>query len=267
MDHVQEMLKGQWQLDTPNMFGSTEGGITWTNIAPAGMSMFPREWVDLMARNWIDDSVKGFFGKVPLTRRALQDWTPGNDPFAVVPDANWYMLRPLYLHNVDGLANKFTLAHLKLYNMEWGIPVAPEGRNSDFTLFGDQYNNFNAGKILLILEGIGGLRYSVREDSFTFADNLPIEWSFMEFRVPVQKDGRTSWVKARAERKAQNGPKVVKTVTVEASPFKNLIVQPWAEDATVTKSSPSGAMPNSPFGHVSWNFSSDKATVSLELDG
>ena len=88
-------------------------------------------------------------------------------------DGNWYMIRPLYLHTVDRLANKFTLAHLKGYNMEDGVPVAPEGRDSNFTLFGgnhqwpdlsrtdlylivDKYSNFNAGKILLILEGIGG---------------------------------------------------------------------------------------------------------------
>jgi len=66
----------------------------------------------------------------------FQDWQdPATvDPnsatynFAVTPDANWYMLRPLYLHSVDGLANKFTLAHLLKYNLEWGIPVAPETR-------------------------------------------------------------------------------------------------------------------------------------------
>ena len=54
-----------------------------------------------------------------------------------------------------------------------GIPVAPEGRHKDFSLFGDQYSNFNAGKILLILEVIGGLHYSTADDSFTFAENLP----------------------------------------------------------------------------------------------
>ena len=80
-----------------------------------------------------------------------------NDNFAVVPgkrrgeaivtlylhltDANWYMIRPLYLHTVDRLANKFTLAHLKGYNMEDGVPVAPEGRDSNFTLFGG-YNEW-----------------------------------------------------------------------------------------------------------------------------
>ena len=57
---------------------------------------------------------------------------------------------------MDRLANKFTLAHLKTYNMEGGVPVAPEGRDQDYALSGDKYSNFNAGKILLLLEGIGG---------------------------------------------------------------------------------------------------------------
>ena len=57
---------------------------------------------------------KGFFGDVPLTRTALQDWTENNDNFAIVPDANWFMIRALYIHTVDRLANKFTLAHLKV---------------------------------------------------------------------------------------------------------------------------------------------------------
>ena len=74
-------------------------------------------------------------------------------------DANWYAIRPLYIHNVEELANKFTLEHLKTYNMEAGVPVAPEGRDSSYALFGDKYSNFNAGKILLILEGIGGFSF------------------------------------------------------------------------------------------------------------
>ena len=58
--------------------------------------------------------MKGFFGDVPLTRTALQDWKEENDNFAIVPDANWFMIRALYIHTVDRLANKFTLAHLKV---------------------------------------------------------------------------------------------------------------------------------------------------------
>ena len=35
------------------------------------------------------------------------------------------------------------------------------------------------------MEGLGGLKHSMTDDKFTFADNLPTEWSFMEFNVPV----------------------------------------------------------------------------------
>ena len=151
-----------------------------------------------------------------------------NDNFAVVPgdlnivmgqmlliiisilDSNWYVIRALYLHTVDFFANKFTLAHLKGYNMENGVPVSPEGRDSTYQLFGDKFSNFNAGKILLILEGIAGpirkhlfyiddrvcnintgIQYSLDADQFIFADNLPLEWSFMEINVPViASDGK-----------------------------------------------------------------------------
>ena len=84
------------------MFGGTGNGIGFSNLAPAANSMFPRDWVVTMAHEWMDDSVrfeiqrtlnsfdiiqvKGFYGKVPLTRNALQDWDENvNDNFAVVP--------------------------------------------------------------------------------------------------------------------------------------------------------------------------------------
>ena len=260
MDNVDHWLNNEWEKDTPGMFGSTQNRMGFSNIAPAAISMFPREWVDIMAREWLNDPVKGFFGEVPLTTIALQDF-PGADivnSFAVVPDANWYMIRALYLHTIDGLANKFTLAHLKKYNMEWGIPVAPEGRHADFSLFGDQYSNFNAGKILLILDGLAGLGYSVHDDSFTFADNLPLEWSFMEFHVPVQKPGEDAvWVKARAERHEENDT-FIKSVTVESNPFKRLIIRPWEEDSEVIAESPSdGKDTDPPAGHSGWIFSSE----------
>eukprot|EP00966_Prymnesium_polylepis_P217963 5043969-Prymnesium_polylepis.1 len=269
MADVNEFLRSQWEVDTPSTFGSTANGMQWGNLAYTGMSMFPRNWTLAMAHKWMDNSVSGFSsGDVPLTCVARKDWPPPPvDPdsaaynFMVTPDANWYMLRGLYVHTVDALANKFTLAHLKKYNMEWGgIPIAPETRRMDFTIHGDQYSNFNAGKILLILEGIGGVRYSTADDSFTFADNLPREWTFMEFRIPVQKAGAgVTWVKARAER-VQDGGTVVKRVTVESNPFKNLIVQPWAEDIRVVASSPQGAVANSPVGHVDWRFRAENAT-------
>ena len=99
--------------------------------------------------------------------------------------------------------------------MQGGVPVAPESRNLEFAMRGDSYSNINAGKILLVLEGIGGLSYSVDDDIFSFADNLPSQWQWMEFRVPViDKDGREHWVKARAERQQSRGI-VEKRVSVE----------------------------------------------------
>ena len=77
--------------------------------------------METMGRVWLDDPIEGFFGEVPLTTIALKDFNDSiTNSFAVVPDANWYMIRSLYLHNVDDLGNKFTLAHLTKYNMEWG---------------------------------------------------------------------------------------------------------------------------------------------------
>jgi hypothetical protein len=219
----------------------------------------------------MDDPVEGFYTpQAPLARVALKDWA-AHDPgvFGVVPDGNWFMLRALYLHNVDRLANKFTLGHLKKYNMEWeGIPVAPEARDDKFKLFGDQYSNFNAGKILLLLEGIGGLKYSVDDDSFTFADNLPTNWTFMEWRVPVVKKAGApvSWVTARADRQCKAG-KVTKTITVDGSPFATLQVRPWIEDAAdVSRSAPPGAIINQTTGHANWLIKGGKADVSLAFD-
>ena len=68
---------------------------------------------------------------------------------------------------MDRLANKFTLAHLKTYNMEAGVPVAPEARDSDYQRFGDKFSNFNAGKILLVLEGIGCVKICLEKLIFT----------------------------------------------------------------------------------------------------
>ena len=63
------------------------------------------------------------------------------------------------------------------------IPVAPEAIRMNLEMHGDQYSNFNAGKLVNLIEGLGGLRYSTVDDSFTFADNLPTNWTYMEWQV------------------------------------------------------------------------------------
>ena len=49
-NYFEYWLKSEWERDTPGMFGDTKyGGMGWSNIAPAGISMFPRDWIDTMA--------------------------------------------------------------------------------------------------------------------------------------------------------------------------------------------------------------------------
>ena len=125
------------------------------------------------------------------------------------------------------------------------MPVAPEARKLDLSEFGNQFNNFNAGKLLLYLSGLGGIRVSNIDDSFTFASSLPSNWTFMEFRVPVLRNPNeavgegtstttTVWVTARVEREQTGGSfgtskEVTKRVTVTNNPFSKLLVQPWAD--------------------------------------
>ena len=106
----------------------------------------------------------------------------------------------------------------------------------------------------------------MHDNSFTFADNLPLEWSFLEVHVPVQArhGGEVTWVKARAERKEEGGS-VIKIVTVEENPFANLIIQPWMEEKKLETAAPAGGEKDSPVGHYGWTFNSTTATVSLSL--
>ena len=84
-------------------------------------------------------------------------------------------------------ASQLTLNHIENYNWSarWNVPVAPEAYRRDLKLFGDQYSNFNAGKILLYLEGLAGLSYSVPKKRLTVNPALPKSWEWMEVRLPI----------------------------------------------------------------------------------
>ena len=156
-----------------------------------------------MVETWAVDGPTGFLSDTNghlstglLAVRPRNDWDKiSENAFFITPDTNAFMLLGMFATNVDDYATKFALEHLKNYNMKWGIPTAPEAINRNYELFGDQYSNFNAGKILVILEGIFGLSYSVVDSSFTVADNLPLEWDYMETTSPsatmTTSNGRT----------------------------------------------------------------------------
>ena len=111
MEGLTHWLNNSWEVETPNMFGPTKNGISFVNVATANLHQFPRDWVVAMAEKWLDDSVRGFFSKVPLARYALKDWPQHNTGdaynFAVVPDSNFFMIRPLYIHQVDRSVDRF----------------------------------------------------------------------------------------------------------------------------------------------------------------
>jgi hypothetical protein len=104
---------------------------------------------------------------------------------------------------------------------------------------------------------------------YAWQDNLPTNWTFMEFRIPVVKNAgaaEATWVQARAERHCADG-KVTKTVTIGSNPFTTLRVRPWAEDAKVLGFTPAaGAMPNATAGHVGWELKGESARIVLALD-
>lgn len=206
-----------------------------------GMSMFPDDYAKKTAARWLNEGVKdGLFTDVPLAGCGMGNFTFCENDFAIAPDTNWLMIRGLYLHGVDAIGNKVLLTHLKKYNMEWGIPVAPEARSyPDWKLFGDQYSNFNAGKILNILEGIGGLRYDVVTNNFTHSESLPSEWSFMEFYIPVQTaadPGNTDWVHTRVSKEENEEGIVTKKILIEQDIFDEVNIHVWNQELEVLSS-------------------------------
>ena len=65
------------------------------------------------------------------------------------------------------------------------------------------------------------MKYSIEEDTFIFADNLPVEWDFMEFNIPVlDKSDEIVWVNAIVERRMDELGQMVKTIKVRNNPFR-----------------------------------------------
>merc|ERR1712176_146618 len=101
----------------------------------------------------------------------------------ITPDTTFFMLKAMWEHDVTEIALDATLGHIKEYHMmDGGIPSAPEARKYTLNPHGDQYSNFNAGKIVNIIEGIGGFEYSVNNNGSMFdqRSSLPLEWDHMD---------------------------------------------------------------------------------------
>ena len=203
-----------------NFFGAAKNGMYMTNSFWSMRSPhFPREYAEKFVQHWALDKQKGYFGEffpLAMAKQSMEKFaTPVDHSFGYTPDTAYFTLDGMFKQRLE-VAPELTVNHLENYNFheEWGIPVAPEAYKRNLELFGDQYSNFNAGKILLYLEGFAGLEYSIPSETLTIRPAMPKSWEWMEVRLPI--DGK--WTKI------QYTQDVVK---VSGSPLK--ILQPLAK--------------------------------------
>lgn len=193
-EHIRLMFDQRWESNgVPNYFAAPPNKMLMTNAFWAMRSpYFPKEYAQAMVEDWALDREKGFYGewfplamaKVSAKAFATQD----DNAFGYTPDTAYFTLDGMFRQGLVAEATELTLNHLSHYNYhdQWKIPVAPEAYERDLTLFGDQYSNFNAGKILLYLEGMGGLKVSLPDQKLTLRPALPKAWDWMEIRLPIK---------------------------------------------------------------------------------
>ena len=202
---------------------------------------FPREYAEKMINAWALNRKDGFYGEffpLAMAKRSMSKFTsPPDHDFGYTPDTAYFTLDGMFRQGFPKIASELTVNHLENYNYheEWGVPVAPEAYRRDLTLFGDQYSNFNAGKILLFLEGLAGLSYSLPNQTLSVREAMPAAWDWMELEVPIdEKTGRT---KIRIERQSKRGG-LRKSILVQNCPLK-VKLELWTEEKkVVSKDSP-----------------------------
>jgi len=261
----QRWLQQGWQRTQPNYFGGGDP-LGWSGFAYLRNSGFPEDWAYRMTQEWAVDAAKGFFWTVPLSTMAIKDFDHISDVFTATPDTNYYAIIGMYNSHVGRMANVCALAHLKGYNMHWDIPIAPEAWCKEPAPWGDQYSNFNAGKILLIIEGMAGIEYSIPESTLTVCDNMPEQWSSMELRVPMKVDGKMRWPIV-AYRREKSGDMVQKTISVRGNPLANLRLQPWLEEGTVADAPGGYTTKDQGRNHIGYHFkAAPKQSLTIKIE-
>ena len=200
-EHIRRMFDQRWQTNgVPNYFNAPNNGMVMTNGFWAMRSKyFPNEFAKPMVDAWALDKEKGFYGEffpLAMSKLAMKTFKTNVDhSFGYTPDTAYFTLDGMFRQGLKQTASELTLNHLANYNYhdEWQVPVAPEAYERDLTLFGDQYSNFNAGKILLYLEGLAGLKYSIPDQKLTIRSALPVSWKWMEVRLQIEG----KWTKVR----------------------------------------------------------------------
>ncbi|MBH57166.1 MAG: hypothetical protein CMJ82_08290 [Planctomycetaceae bacterium] len=192
-EHVRRMFDDRWEANgISNYFAGPRNGMLMTNAFWAMRSPhFPQEYARKMVGAWAVNKEDGFFGEffpLAMAKQSMRLFNTSVDQsFGYTPDTAYFTLDGMFRQKLKGVASELTLNHIENYNWSetWRIPVAPEAYQRDLTLFGDQYSNFNAGKLLLYIEGLAGLSYSIPDKKVHIGPVLPEVWETMELRLPI----------------------------------------------------------------------------------
>jgi len=245
-DHIRIWFDQRWQANGhEHFFAGPKNGMLMTNgFWHMRSKHFPRDYALRMTRSWALDRDKGFYGDgdffpLAMSRQAMKTFaTKVDHSFGYTPDTAYFTLSGMFRQRLGDPAWRLTLDHLENYNFskDWNIPVAPEAYTRSGKLFGDQYSNFNAGKLLLYLEGLAGLEYSIPDNRLVVHDTMPTNWSWMEVRVPIQMpdEKKTRWPVIRYER-SQSGNEITKSIRVTDCPLR-ITIEPWSEEKRVIRS-------------------------------
>jgi hypothetical protein len=242
-DQIRTWFDQRWQANGHEHFfgGPNNGMLMTTGFWHMRSKHFPRDYASRMIASWAldKDSVTrkdGFYGDffpLAMSRQAMKTFaTKVDHSFGYTPDTAYFTLSGMFAQRLGDPAWRLTLNHLENYNYneDWSIPVAPEAYTRSGKLFGDQYSNFNAGKLLLYLEGLAGLEYSIPDSRLVVHDTMPTNWKWMEVRLPIRMPGekKTRWPVIRYER-SQSGSEITKSIRVTGCPLR-ITIEPWSEE-------------------------------------
>ena len=224
-EHIRLMFEQRWEANGHlNYFMGPNNGKLHTNAFWAMRSrFFPREYAERMIHSWALNQLDGFMGEffpLAMAKQSMKLFTsPVDLSFGYTPDTAYFTLDGMFRQGFPKIASELTLNHLENYNYhpEWKLPVAPEAYRRNLDLFGDQFSNFNAGKILLFIEGLAGVSYSVPDQILKIRDSMPLAWDWMEIDIPT--GAQSEWTKIRFERSKTLFGGERKKVIVKDSPY------------------------------------------------
>ena len=277
-DKIRPWFDQRWQANGHDDYfgGPKDGMLMTTGFWHMRSRYFPRDYALRMIQSWAFDKDKGFYGDffpLAMSRQAMATFATNVDhSFGYTPDTAYFTLSGMFRQRIADPAWRLTLNHLENYNFrtDWNIPVAPEAYTRSGKLFGDQYSNFNAGKLLLYLEGLAGLEYSIPDNTLTVHDTMPTNWEWMEVRLPIRLPGEkeSRWPTIRYERSQRNS-EITKMIRVTDCPLR-VVIEPWLESNRVIRSEVQPAKSGLPTAsaypyYTRYRFDAPQSTASVKL--